>query len=83
MTEREVQMARKRLCSAAMAGKGEYHPNVCQKCKSPCKYGTRLLHYYGIPRLEQKETPTERSSLTSSRQMRYRLKGYNRYSVIR
>lgn len=43
MTEREVQMARKRLCSAAMAGKGEYHPNVCQKCKSPCKYGTRLL----------------------------------------
>ena len=75
MTEREVRIASKRLCSAALAADGTYYPAACQRCKSACKYGTDLLHHYGIPRLEQKETPTERSSIMSSRRLRTRVKG--------
>lgn len=83
MTEREARMARKRLCTAACTREGTYYPNVCQKCKSPCKYGTQLLAYNGIPRQEPKETPGLRVADMRSERAKRAIKGYNRYSIVR
>lgn len=81
MNERDVQRAMKRLCTAAMAG-NSYHPEVCQRCESPCRYGVMVLRSHGLCRTAAKETPTERSSM-GSRRIRNRLLGYNRYSITR
>lgn len=82
MGEREAAKAMKRLCTAAKAGKA-YYPEACQHCKSPCRYGVLVLHEHGLARTAEKETPTERSSLMSSRRLRNRVRGYNKYSITR
>lgn len=80
MNEREVRRAMNSLCSAAMAGK-TYHPDMCQRCDSPCKHGTQLLRHLGYARTAQKETPAERNM--SERRIRTLVKGYNARSIIR
>lgn len=82
MKDRDVRIARNNLCSAAMI-RDEYHPESCQKCKSPCKYGTDLLHHYGLPRLEPKETPSMKAGALGSERVRRTVKGLNRYSITR
>lgn len=80
MNEREEKRAMKSLCSAALAGK-KYHPEMCQRCESPCKPGTQLLHHLGMARTAPKETPTERNMC--ERRIRTLVKGYNARSIIR
>lgn len=83
MTEREVRIAKNRLCSAAMAADGTYYPGACQRCKSACKYGTNLLHHYGLARMEPKETPSMKAGALGSVRVRRTVKGFNRYSIAR
>lgn len=81
MTEKEVRRAYKSLCACAIPG-GEYHPENCQKCESPCKYGTRLLRHNGLERLVEKETPEEKAANMNQGVKRY-ARGYNKYSIAR
>lgn len=80
MNEREAKRAMKRLCSAAMAG-GRFYPEMCQRCQSPCKYGTQVLRHLGIMRTAPKDTPSERNM--SERRIRTLVRGYNAKSIIR
>ena len=79
MTEYELRIAHNRLCSRATIG-GKYHPECCQRCESACKYGTKLLHHYGMER-PTKETPQEHISVGSSDRLRRCLKGINRRNI--
>lgn len=83
MKERDVRIARNRLCSAAMAADGTYYPSACQKCKSPCRYGTDLLHHYGMMRLAPKETPSMKADVLGSERIRRTVRGLNKYSIAR
>lgn len=83
MTEREIRMAMHRLCAPARAKDGTWYPGVCQTCPSACKYGTRLLHHYGLERKAPKETPEAKSSVMAAGKVKICMKGYNKYSIIR
>ena len=82
MSDRDVQKAMKRLCTAAMQG-GIYHAEVCQWCESPCRYGEQALKSLGLCRMVEKETPTERVSVMGSKRVRAQVLGYNKRSIIR
>lgn len=81
--ERELRMAMKRLCTAALDRDGTWYAHVCQGCKAPCKYGTLLLRHNGLERTEPKETPTEKAAFAVSGRLRRCVRGYNRYSITR
>jgi len=82
VTERQVRMALHRLCSDAMVA-GSYHPEGCQRCESPCKYGTSLLRHFGWQRSAPKETPGEKTSMVGSDRVRRYVRGYNKQSIVR
>lgn len=81
--EREMKMAMKRLCEAALARDGTWYPDLCQRCKVPCKYGTQLLMHHGLERTEPKETPSEKAGFALTGRLRRCVRGYNRYSITR
>lgn len=83
MTEREIRMAMHRLCAPARAKDGTWYPGVCQTCPSACKYGTRLLHHYGLERTAPKETPEAKPGIMVNGNVRRCMRGHNRYDITR
>lgn len=74
-------MAYNRLCSRAMIA-GEYHPESCRRCESPCKYGTKILHQNGMDR-ETRDTPKLNTGMGGSSRLRRCVKMFNQNSIIK
>ena len=81
MTDRDARLAYNRLCSRARPNR-TWLPEQCQRCESPCKYGTALLHMVGMDR-EIKDTHQNEKGMVGSSRLRRCVKMFNRNSILK